>query len=106
LFSHLFRQTFQVFPLKANSRDGVCHGIQDVSEVWTWTIMDCISSWILFFILANQVLKHYREAVQTTKLGGPTSFVPLINKAIKIVQKTKGWWTQNLSTNPISDWQL
>lgn len=37
----------------------------------------------------DMVLRMYRRKIKITKLGGHTSFVPLIQQAIKIVEKTK-----------------
>ena len=37
----------------------------------------------------DEVLAAYREVVGTVQLSGPTSFAPLINKAVEIVKETE-----------------
>ena len=37
----------------------------------------------------NEAIEAYKKVVPTLTLSGPTSFVPLINKAIEIVKETK-----------------
>ncbi len=38
----------------------------------------------------TEVLEQYTAIIPSVKLSGPTSFVPIINKAIEIVTQTRG----------------
>ncbi|XP_038077951.1 E3 ubiquitin-protein ligase RGLG4-like [Patiria miniata] len=62
-FGDLSTQGHSVFPFRA---DGVCHGFQDVLEC-------------------------YDRITPAVTLSGPTDFAPVINEAIRIVQKTKAY---------------
>ncbi|XP_022097010.1 E3 ubiquitin-protein ligase RGLG4-like [Acanthaster planci] len=62
-FGDLSTQGHSVFPFRA---DGLCHGFEDVLEC-------------------------YNRITPTVTLSGPTDFAPVINEAIRIVQKTKAY---------------